>query len=101
VPAICLINPERKKRQTTDTTAQNEQQHFPHKNTGAENANAFDTKETAANVIPHASRSKCLILLRTEIALHTQQHQAIQFYSTKLNRFPQRLNAQLCHATTP
>ena len=49
---------------------------------------------------PHsASRSICLTPPRTEVALHTQQHQAIQFHSTKLNRFPQRTNAQLCHAT--
>ncbi len=49
---------------------------------------------------PHsASRSKCLTPPRTEVALHTQQRQAIQFHSTKLNRFPQRTNAPLCHAT--
>jgi hypothetical protein len=49
---------------------------------------------------PHsASRSICLTPPRTEVALHTQQRQAIQFHSTKLNRFPQRTNAQLCHAT--
>lgn len=49
---------------------------------------------------PHsASRSKCLTPPRTEVALHTQQRQAIQFHSTKLNRFPQHTNAQLCHTT--
>lgn len=48
----------------------------------------WETKRDSSKRNTHASRSKCLTLPRIEIALHTQQRQAIQFYSTKLNRFP-------------
>ena len=46
------------------------------------------TKKTNQIVLPHA-----------EVSPRTQQYQTIQFHSTKLNKFPQRSNAQLSRPT--
>lgn len=47
-----------------------------------------------------ANCSICPTPPRTEVTLRTQQRQAIQFQSTKLNRFPLRTNAQLARAAS-
>jgi len=46
------------------------------------------TKKTNQIALPHA-----------EVSPRTQQYQTIQFHSTKLNKFPQRSNAQLSRPT--